>query len=88
MVELYNAQYSMEMGCGYDVWRLGGQISGHPFIEEMKFGYISCPVSFDESTDELVTKSGRQYKIISYRDRNKTIEQIKKDIANGGYEAH
>ena len=88
MVILENAKYEMELGCGSDVWRLQGNVFGHPKFDDGKAVFVSTPVEFNEETNELTTASGRQYVIQSYVERVKTIEQIKKDIEKKGYEVH
>ncbi len=89
MVDLYEARYQMEMGCGSDSWRLYGVAIGHPQIKDGDIVMTSSPVSFDENGDILTTASGRVYKIVSYLDsRDKTIGQIKEDIKKGGFELH
>ncbi|MCK9458527.1 MAG: hypothetical protein M0R80_02660 [Proteobacteria bacterium] len=88
MVILENAKYEMELGCGMDVWRLSGQVYGHPNFEDGKSVFVSTPKVFDEETNELTTSSGRQYVIQSYVNRTKVIEQIKQDIEKKGFEAH
>ncbi len=86
MLEIYNLTYQMELRGGGDIWRLCGDCPAHPTAK----GYVwpSSPVSFDEVNDMLVTTSGRKYKVISYINKEKVVEQIKKDIANQGYEVH
>jgi hypothetical protein len=88
MIILENAQYVMELGCGSDVWRLYGNAYGHPKFPDGRGVFVSLPQSFDEITDEMTTISGSHYKINSYIDREKVIEQIKKDIISNGYEVH
>ena len=70
------------MGCGLDVWRIHGKVEGKPICP-------SSPIDFDEITDTFKTVSGSVYHILSYGcDREMFIEQIRKDIANKGYERH
>ena len=87
MLKIYDLRYQMELRGGGDVWRLYGKCPEHP---NSSHGDIcpSTPTSFDEANDVLTTASGRKYKVVSYWDRTKVVEQIKKDIANGGYDVH
>ena len=83
---LYRVSYLMEMGFGVDVWRIHGFYNDRPI-------YTSRPVAFDEDNLVITTFSGSKYKICSWNENCKYIhdlfiEQIKKDIINGGYETH
>ena len=88
MIELHNAHYQMDLGCGGDVWTLFGTVVNHPNFTDGSSIHVSTPVAFNLDTDELTTSSGRNYKIISYQNREKVIKQIQNDIAAGGYEVH
>lgn len=89
MIELYEAQYCHELSCGGDPWRIYGRVFGHEDIKDGTYMYPSTPKSFDETTLIFTTASGRLYKIMSFHmDKDKFIEQIKKDILNGGFEIH
>ncbi len=72
-----------------DMWALGGNVVGNPKFPTGKHIMTSVPVAFDEANDVMTTTSGSKYKIMSYDvDRDLVVAQIKKDIANGGYEIH
>jgi hypothetical protein len=78
----------MELGSGRDTWRLKGYCPNHPRLEPGEL-MPSTPVSFDEENETFTTLSGSTYKIVSYDGKKEeVIEQIKKDISNGGYEKH
>ena len=82
MEAISDVRYMVEMGCGLDIWRIHGEVDG-------RLRCPSSPVSFDEEDDEFTTASGNQYKIMNYADdfgKAKFVEQIKKDIANKGFE--
>lgn len=86
MAELWNARYRMELRGGGDVWRLEGKAYGHPRIPDGDIVHPSSPVALQD--DVLTTASGQQYRIMSYENRDKVVEQINQDIKNGGYEVH
>jgi hypothetical protein len=89
MIELHEVIYCMHINGGGDHWTLYGQVTGHPRFPDYTYVRPSTPVEFDEATDILKTVSGSQYKLVSYgSDKTKIVEQIKKDIAAGGYEVH
>jgi len=84
-IQIFDLCYRMDMGCGYDVWRYQGYAPGHPTIVT---GIVrpSPPASFDEETLILKTVSGRVYKVMSFDgNQQEIIEQIKSDIAGGGF---
>lgn len=85
-----DAHYEMDMGCGGDLWRFSGTIvCGHPYINPGKKVMTSTPLKFDEENLTLETASGRKYKILSFGvNREKTIEQIKKDVQCQATEVH
>lgn len=88
-IELYNARYQMQLRGGGDIWSLYGQVYGHPNFPPGHHTHLSSPLTFDPETDELDTCSGSRYIIKSYEgDKQKVVDQIKTDIANGGYEVH
>jgi len=88
MVELYDAHYEMDLGCGGDIWHLRGNVVNHPNFPDWDSVGPSTPVEFDEATDTMKTASGKTYKIMSYINKASVVEQIKKDIAKKGYEVH
>lgn len=86
-VQIYNFRYLVEMGCGLDTWRPYGNVYNHPNIDPGGPVYTSTPVSLDEENLRFKTASGRAYQIMSFGDdQTKVLDQIKKDIANGGTE--
>lgn len=86
-VEIYDFCYQMELGMGGDIWRATGIAPNHPTCPGRV--YTSTPVKFDEENLLLITSSGRKYKICSFSgDKQKWVDQIKKDIEKGGYEIH
>jgi hypothetical protein len=85
MKTLFNVCYKMDIGHGsVDVWRIFG------FDDVCGTGkYISVPVNYDELSKIITTKSGSQYKIITFnQDENSFTKQIKHDIKNGKYEQY
>ena len=89
-IQICEFSYFMEMSCGSknDCWRYRGLALNHP---EYNSGYIcpSPPVEFDEERCLLRTKSGNLYEIIGFfGKKEEVVNQIKKDIANGGFEYH
>jgi hypothetical protein len=88
VVELYDAHYEMELGCNLDVWQLRGNVINHPDFPDGNSVGPSTPVEFDEATDIMKTASGKTYKIMSYVNKEKVVEQIKSDIEKKGYEVH
>lgn len=89
VVEIYNLAYHMDMCCRGDVWRYQGEVVGHPKFPDGKRCYPSAPISLNEEDLTFETKSGRHYKIMSFDGcEKKIIEQMKADIANGGFEVH
>jgi len=78
----------MELRGGGDIWRIFGEAFGHPDFPAGDTVCPSSPVSFDETTDNFTTASGRVYHIVSYQDKNNFVEQILKDVGNRGYEVH
>jgi hypothetical protein len=88
-IEIYEFGYYMQMGCGAknDVWRYQGNAPNHPTYSGLVCP--SSPVEFNENELILKTISGKYYKIESFSgDRQKIIDQIKSDIAGGGFERH
>jgi len=76
--------YSMNLGCGRDVWAICGNVHNHPLFSPGQFIFTSTPVSYDINDDTFTTKSGRKYHIASYQgSKEKFAEQINKDIKSG-----
>ena len=89
MIFIDDCGYSMFLRGGGDIWSVSGNVHNHPSFKQGEFIYPSCPVKFDSTTDTFITKSGKEYHIMSYRDsKEKFVEQVVKDIKNGGYEIH
>jgi hypothetical protein len=89
IVNIYNFCYEMELRGGGDVWRCRGNAENHPNFPSGAVVYPSTPVMFNEEKLEFTTASGRQYRILSFgAPSDKVIEQLKKDIAEGGFEIH
>lgn len=86
-IELYEAQYQMQLRGGGDIWRLNGRVFNHPKFENGAYIQPSAPVSFDEDTETFKTASGNSYRIMSYIGNSEAIrKQIREDVARGGYE--
>lgn len=89
---LYNARYQMWLNGGTknDEWRLTGEVWGNPRYCNGAIISPSCPVSYeeDEFGISVTTSSGNIYELFFSANKDKVIEQIKKDIAAGNYERH
>jgi hypothetical protein len=89
MLNLENAQYFMQFRGQGDIWRICGDCFEHPNANENGQICPSTPVEFDEVNLIFKTASGREYKILSFgMDKQKFIDQIKKDVEAKGYEIH
>ena len=74
-----DVRYTMDMGCGLDVWRIVGTVNG-------KQVFVSAPVAADEAADVFVTKSGSRYKILSYAcAKSEFFNQVREDIFHKGF---
>lgn len=80
---LYDVRYQMDIGGGFDVWRI------HGTLEDGQMRMTSSPIQYDRENAILTTHTGSRYKIQSFiGEAEKTIAQIEKDIAKGGYETY
>ena len=77
----------MDMGCGFDIWRIYGEVVGHRNFPDGHQVNPSCPVSFDQEAETFKTKSGSIYKVMSYR-RNVLDfwKDVRVAVKNGSYE--
>lgn len=84
-VRIENWRYIMDMGCMLDIWRLYGQVYGHPGYRDGSFICPSTPVHLDEERMLITTASGRVYELGNCNgDVNEHLQYIRDDIANRG----
>ena len=88
MIEIQDIRYCHMLSGGGDPWRIYGRVFNHPSFQDGEYCYPSTPTSFNEEQLTFTTNN-HEYKIISFAmDKDKFIEQIKKDIFNSGFEIH
>lgn len=88
-VQIASFRYQMQMGGGVDLWRPTGRVFGHPGFGPGEHCWPSTPISLDEQKLTFITRSGREYQILSFEgDSRAILEQLKLDISHGGFEAH
>lgn len=79
---MYDARYTMQLGCGSDVWRFQGTVDGET-------RWTSAPVHYDRENRILTTRSGSKYQLVNFDgNEDQIVEQIEKDINKGGFEIH
>lgn len=80
---LYDVRYEMQLGGGYDVWRIFGTDHRGERI------CPSTPVAYDEQSRVIETSSGSKYRIETFKGTEREFtKQILKDIEHRGYERH
>lgn len=85
LVQLENWHYQVELGGGYDSWRLNGEVYGHPNYSPGASVHVSTPKAFDESKMIITTASGRKYRLGNCDGNlDEQMGHIRDDITRGG----
>jgi methyl coenzyme M reductase subunit D len=83
MGEIFEASFKMDLGCGFDVWRIFGKMNGKPILP-------SSPKTMEiKGSDILIkTNSGNYYLLIDKANDSEFISEIQSVITNDGYSIH
>lgn len=76
---LFDVKYSVEMRCGYDLWRIQGICEGHMI-------YISSPIAFSIAESWIQTRNTRYYIMDIHQNPDEFWKQVSHDVEAGGFQ--